>query len=402
MRIGLIVPWLEAGGVETFLFRLAAFLTGRNHDVEIIATECEGAWFSKARERGFRCTCYPEAEAFSVRAQAALVGRKLAARNFDVCLLNHARMAQASLAMLNDRTIAIPVIHNDHPSVYAVGCANNGAWNVAVGVSHKVSRQTKAMVVERPVVEIPYGVELRLLPPPCAAGSKPFRIAFVGRLLHAHKGVLLLPDILADCRKRGADVRLSIVGDGEDRELLEQKLCMMGLTEHVEFHGLLAPEEVGKRLVQFDVLIMPSFFEGLGIVLLEAMACGCVPVVSKLEGVTDRVVMDGETGFLASSGDSRSFADAIERLYLQPELRRRMSEAARGAIERNYSVETMGAAYLDLFARAMGGGYALPKSRRIQPSLDTSLFRPKEWFPNRLRRMYSRTKQTGKRLLRAY
>src|SRR5262249_17719775 len=91
MRIALVVPWLEVGGVETFLFRLARGFQGMGYEVEIVATQYAGAWFDRARQLGIPSTCLGEATSFSRAWHARKVGRYLRGRGFDVCFLNHTR-----------------------------------------------------------------------------------------------------------------------------------------------------------------------------------------------------------------------------------------------------------------------------------------------------------------------
>src|SRR5262245_1713920 len=216
MRIALVVPWLEIGGVETFLFRLARCFQGLGYDVEIVATRYEGEWFDRARQLGIPSICLCEEMSWSRAWHVIKVGRYLRDGNFNVCFLNHTREAQASMAMLPDNIIVIPIIHNDHEDVYAVGCANSDAWNVVVAVGHKIFCKTRDLVNGKPVIEIPYGVEI---PPICLLDKKDFfsrllQIVYVGRLIHSQKGILFIPEILANCRQKGMELSLCVVGDG--------------------------------------------------------------------------------------------------------------------------------------------------------------------------------------------
>ena len=101
-------------------------------------------------------------------------------------------------------------------------------------------------------------------------------------------GVLWLPDIYRACLQRGADCKLTIVGDGPDAQQLRLRLSELGLLERSRFLQGLTHHQVYDLLLEAHVLLMPSFYEGLPIALLESMACGCVPVVSRLPGITDR------------------------------------------------------------------------------------------------------------------
>jgi glycosyltransferase involved in cell wall biosynthesis len=390
MRIGFIVPHVEVGGVETLLFRLGRFLMARNHEVDMIATEREGVWFAKAQELGIQSISLPVARFASPRAHATAVGALLASRRYDICLLNHARLAQASLGMLPDATVAMPVIHNDTDWIYTVGCSNPGAWNVAIAVSPKVLRTTQKIVGTKPVRLIANGVDL----PVQARGNRhaqeggALRICYAGRIIHRQKGVLLLPEIVAECRRRGMHVSLEIAGDGDDRAELERRITDAGVADCVRFLGVLAPEKTGALLLESDVLLMPSFYEGQGLVLLEAMACACVPIVSALTGVTTEVVENGRDGFTPPPGDPLAFVEALAQLYGRPDRLRQMGEAARSKVQTSYSLDAMGAAYLALFEGAAAGEYPLLTSRRRQHAIDDALFHRKDYLPSWLGRTY--------------
>jgi glycosyl transferase family 1 len=132
--------------------------------------------------------------------------------------------------------------------------------------------------------------------------------------------------------------------------------------------------------------VMPSFYEGLPIALLESMACGCVPVVSRLPGITDYAVQDGESGVLVKVGDSAGFADAIARLYRDPTAWSRMSDASHIRAQSCFSVQAMGTSYLRLIEEALKGQYPLPRSRKLQRAFDPSVFSWRDFVPDSLRR----------------
>jgi len=309
--------------------------------------------------------------------------------DYQAVLLNHSRHAQAGLARLGEQVVAIPILHNDSEAIYQVGCGNAKAWNAAVGVSRKVAQTARQRVPQRPVVEITSGVEL---PTPGdwrsrRPWSRPFQLIFIGRLEHAQKGVLWLPQIYRVCLERGLDCLLTIVGDGPDAPALRQRLSELGLADRTRFLRGLTPEQVYQQLLNAHVLLMPSFYEGLPIALLESLACGCVPVVSRLPGITDVVLVQGQTGLLAEIGDVGSFAESVATLHNEPERWTAMSRAAHERASTSYSVGAMGRSYLDLIHGALSGRYPLPEPRRSQPAVDLALFSWKDFLPDPVRRL---------------
>jgi glycosyltransferase involved in cell wall biosynthesis len=317
------------------------------------------------------------------------VGSKLIAGHYDALLLNHTRHAQASLARLPEHTVAIPILHNEVGHIYDVGCGNPAAWNVAVAVSPKVAANARLRVPHRPVVQISSGVDLPSESSWRARKTMGQRVEliFIGRLEHAQKGVLWLPDIYQACLARGIDAGLTIVGDGPDAHAVQAKLSVCGLLERTRLLNGLSPETVYELLLQSHMLLMPSLYEGLPIALLESQACGCVPIASRLPGITDTSVDDGLTGVLVEVGDVSGYADAVAALAGDPVRWSAMSRAAHAKIRQSFSVECMGTAYLQLIKDTIQGRYPLPRARKYQAPIDIRLFPWREFLPNRLRRL---------------
>jgi glycosyltransferase involved in cell wall biosynthesis len=175
---------------------------------------------------------------------------------------------------------------------------------------------------------------------------------------------MLLPEVVRQCREEGLNVRLTVAGDGEDRAALAERVRGLGVTEHMDLIGAVPPEEVYPLLLDHHALMLPSFYEGLPLVLAEAQACGCVPVASRLEGVTTAVVEDGRTGWLVDVGDGEGFAEALRQLYRDPERWAAMSAAGHAEAVTHFSVDRMTDDYARLIREALAGKYPLPRSRR--------------------------------------
>ncbi|MDP2895535.1 MAG: glycosyltransferase family 4 protein [bacterium] len=171
--------------------------------------------------------------------------------------------------------------------------------------------------------------------------SEQMSVAYFGRLEDQDKGVLLLPAIFSEAALLSSSSRFLVIGDGPDRPLLEEGFRKTGLDGRVELLGKVVPNEVPAVLASVDIFLMPSRFEGFGFALLEAMAAGCVPVASRIRGVTDFIIEDGVSGFLCPIGDTRAFAQAVLRLDRDRELLARMSAAARRRVEENFTLQKM-------------------------------------------------------------
>lgn len=344
-----------------------------------------GSWWHRLQKLDVESQCLPLEKSCSPWIHLLRVGQKLKTARFDALLLNHAPWIQRSLSMLPPGVAAIPVIHNHDPKVYRVACRNSAAWNLAVGVSPRICETARALLGRKTVAEIPYGIEL---PSPTEwdqriPAARPLRLLYLGRLVHQQKGVLLLPDILRTCRNRGVDLTLTVVGDGSDLTQLSERTAALGLSDITHFKPAVAAEEVPPVLRQHHVLLMPSYYEGLPIVSLEAQAAGCVVVASRLRGITDAALTHRESGLLVDPGDIGGFADAVESLYRNPDIWTQMSRSGRIRANRTFSVETMARKYLQVIEAARGGCYEAPTRRGYSFPLDRSMLSVRTMIPRR-------------------
>ena len=167
---------------------------------------------------------------------------------------------------------------------------------------------------------------------PAAYGQAPHdvfgqHVAFIGRL-DAVKGVPLLLEAFARVLPRHPAARLTIAGDGPARAGLEARTRDLGLTQAVTFAGYLDEAGVAGLLGRADLLALPSFAEGLPVVLMEAMASRIPVIATQVAGVPE-LVQDGVSGFIVPPGDVDSLTDRLERLFADPALCARMGEAGR-------------------------------------------------------------------------
>jgi glycosyltransferase involved in cell wall biosynthesis len=394
-RIAFVTYAIHCGGMEALLLRLGHYLRQQGCDVEVITTLEPGEWFGRLAELQIKAdhvAGYGRSGVLIPLRHSVRVGSRLAAGKYDIVFLNHTRHAQASIASLPDKVVVIPILHNDVEEIYEVGCANQDAWNVAVGVSPKVVATARQRVPRRPVMHISSGVDLPsgVLWRGRRSFGRRMELIFIGRLEHAQKGVLWLPDIYKACLDRGVDATLTIVGDGPDSQELQRRLSEHGLQDRTRHLKGLAPDQVYGLLVEAHILLMPSHYEGLPIALLESLACGCVPIVSRLPGITDAAVEDGKTGILVDVGDVSGFAEAVATLYRDPARWSRMSSAGHERASQEFSVEAMGSSYLRLITDALNGHYPLPRPREYQRPVDLTLFTWRDFLPKQLRQIGSR------------
>lgn len=170
---------------------------------------------------------------------------------------------------------------------------------------------------------------------PHAAPPAP-TVAFVGRL-DAVKGTPLLIEAFARVAPRHPAARLSIIGDGPERAACEARVAALGLNDRVIFHGYKAAEEVAGMLRQADLLVLPSFAEGVPVVLMEAMASGIPVIASQVAGVGE-LVETGVSGFTIPAGDLDTLEARLDTLLSDPALRARMGAAGRAKVEAEFDL----------------------------------------------------------------
>jgi len=172
----------------------------------------------------------------------------------------------------------------------------------------------------------------------------PVRIVSVGRLV-SFKGFEYLIEACEQLRQRSIDFRCEIIGDGPLRKGLQHHIDELRLGALVTLTGALPQDRVIEELERCDIFALASTTGENGVtdifptVILEAMASARPVVSTVLAGIPESVV-DKETGLLVPAGESVLFADALESLCRNSELRARYGAAGRKRIEEHFQVET--------------------------------------------------------------
>jgi glycosyltransferase involved in cell wall biosynthesis len=173
------------------------------------------------------------------------------------------------------------------------------------------------------------------------------RVLCVGRLV-PEKGQSVLLEAFARLTERGVAAELELVGYGPSRERLERLARRLGLADRVTFAGAVGQDAIAEHYRDASVFCLPSFWEGIPVVLMEAMACRRPVIATAVAGVRE-LVRDGETGLLVSPGRADELADALERLLGDADLRRRMGAQGRRYVTRHYDLDALSGALADLF-----------------------------------------------------
>ncbi len=183
-------------------------------------------------------------------------------------------------------------------------------------------------------------------------GGRPRRVCIVCRVAPP-KGLPVLIEALCEARGRGAGLELDVVGDGPMREELEARVRELGLDDAVVFHGALSGDDVRGVIVRSSGMVLPSFAEGLPVVLMEAMGLGRPVITTRIMGIPELVV-DGESGWLVTPSDQGALVEAMLALdgAADAELAS-FGRAGNAAVRRMHSIDRE-AAVLDEALRSVG------------------------------------------------
>ena len=179
----------------------------------------------------------------------------------------------------------------------------------------------------------------------------------VGRLVEK-KGTAYLIDALPEILRHQPDIHLSIVGDGPLAETLKRQVNGLDLSHAVTFYGAVNNVDLPAFYQRATIFIAPSVVtaqgdqEGLGLVLIEAMACECPVVVSDLPAIHD-VVSHGRTGWFVPQKSHEEIAEAVLMLLRKPNVRNQLGKNGRNHVTRNFDWATVAERYAVLFNKVI-------------------------------------------------
>ncbi|MBD2778373.1 glycosyltransferase family 4 protein [Iningainema tapete] len=191
------------------------------------------------------------------------------------------------------------------------------------------------------------------------------RLLFVGRLAAA-KGLPILLESLAILTQKHPDILLTVVGDGPDREKLEQMTTDLGLSNNVKYVGYKSQAEVRDYFQQTDIFVMSSFAEGIPVVLMEAMAAGVPVVATQIAGVSE-LVENGVNGYLVPPGDIVIMAEKIEILLSNSDIRAAFGTSGRAKVEKEFNIHHEVARLHQIMKSALQGNF-----EPIRPFVESS------------------------------
>jgi len=291
-------------------------------------------------------------------AESVLLAKELRQRRI-VHLHNHFANSAATVGLLATRLLNIRwsftlhgISETDYPACLILGRKIEFADFIAC-VSYFGRAQGMRLVSPenwQKMHVIRCGIPFDRLPQEARADRGAATLICVGRL-SPEKGQTGLLHAFAALHGRHPEISLRLVGDGPDRALLATLVQELGLDGVVSFAGRLPEIETLTEIARSDMLILPSFMEGLPIVLMEAMALGVPVVASRVAGIPE-LVTDGATGLLFAPSDWDGLEMCVERLLRDDARRAFLAEKGKATVAEEFDTRRSATKLGELFVQA--------------------------------------------------
>jgi glycosyltransferase involved in cell wall biosynthesis len=350
----------EVGGLESHVYHLCRALAARGHRVDIVTSRSRPGvaahevmdgigvwrtWFPARNPAGWAAHAFGSMPRFGALARRA-----------DVV---HAQAFASVLpGMVVKRALGVPLVSTYHTSHF-LKRAGSPFWrpvfrqliraadyNLAASV--EIARVAEAIAPGRRVEALTNGVDTELFRPvaptlPAPGGGR--RRVVVPRRLFEKNGVEYLVRALPLLTER-VDVEAVLVGDGPERERLEQLARELGVADRVRFLGARPHSEMPGLLASGEVAVFPSLMEATSVAALECMACGVPVAASEVGGLPE--IVSPEVGGLFRPADPASLADRVADLLLRGDLEA-LGRRARARVVERWSNERLADRHLEIY-----------------------------------------------------
>ncbi len=360
------------GGGQAVLFSLADHLNRDLFDTAV-ASAPGGPLAERAREKGLKHIAVPLDKKIGLRT-VGRIASILRENKFDIL---HTHGGYAGLyGRLAARRAGTPVVVHTLHGIHYLHCRNPVLRQLLISLERFCSRLSDGLILvsysdlgralrHRLAAEDKMSVILNGIPTPekiSAEANENKRLELgleadrpvVGTVarLHRQKGVVWLVRAGAIICHRFPQVRIVVVGGGPEEKGLRRIARKLGLEKKILFLG--ARADAAAIMALFDVFVLPSLWEGLPLVLIEAAAQGKPIVATAVDG-TKEIIDDGKTGILVPPKSPQALSEAVLRLLEDPDRASRMAERARAVIPERFPlrrmVEQTQNLYLKLYAK---------------------------------------------------
>ncbi|MEH1860691.1 MAG: glycosyltransferase [Nostoc sp.] len=286
------------------------------------------------------------------------------------------------MALPASRVLGIPMVFSFHGAELLLAnrfgfVANVLRWMIPMSaIVTANSSFTQGLIrklYDRPVTIIPYGMTIEVKPSKLRPQGADPRLLFVGRL-DERKGLRYLLEALPTVLQH-QPVRLRIVGKGILESEIRAQCQALGLEDVVDFLGFVTKEELADEYASCDIFVLPAIIdskgdtEGLGIVMIEALAHEKPVIASAVGGIID-VIRSGKTGLLVPEKDPSILAKAIIGLLANPEQASEMGRKGFQDVQSRFSWSKITPLWQQTFATALGINRALNTTEeQLKPNL---------------------------------
>ena len=342
---------MDIGGAERIVFQLSSDLKDEFDSVHVASTG--GLWESELSAKGIQHHKILDIDSKSPLTVLKLLTsiRQIIKKNDITIVHTHHRMAAFYIRLLklvHPKLIHVYTAHNvfkDKLPLYRFALTN--AKSVAVGEA--VNKNLKEDVVITDSRVIYNGVVLKETDDQVdeIISYSGIKLGCIARLSE-QKGLTYLLDAMSLLTIK--DIRLFIVGDGELRNELENKVKELDLQDSVIFLGY--RKDIVECINSFDFLVSSSLFEGLALNVIETFMNGKTMVATNIPGINE--VVNAENGILVPAKDANAMAKAIEKMATDPSLREKLANQAKKDYENKFSYPLFLENYRELYRELKG------------------------------------------------
>lgn len=380
MRVLLIVntlPPTDVSGVGEQVLQLAAALRDEGHEVEVLGRGADGArgpkvlfplmvlapaWRAFRRFRPHVVQVH-ESDGAMAALMVATVRALLEPSPLLVALLQVSyveEMKAVRLLRADGRVVGEPTFRErafflfKAPLQVALGCLTVWMADLVLAPSQQTASEIQRdyqVDSVRVLPNITGALEVEQVERQVARADGEY-LLFVGRL-RIRKGVEILLEALARLRTRFPELSLLVAGEGEQGSSLERRAASLDLADHIRFLGRCSAGEVRELLTGARALVVPSIYEGMPLVILEAMEASVPVVASRVSGIPE-VVEDGVTGWLVPAENIDELARAIEEAWRDPEESSRRGAAGRQRLDSDFRPSAAAGTWLAEVRAAQG------------------------------------------------
>lgn len=360
----LMIQALDAGGSERQLAEIARALDRSRFEPHVACFRPGGMREAELRQAGIPVLHLPitSFRSLSVLRAAAILGRYL--RENRIQLVHTFDQPANYFGVLAARFWRVPVVLSSQRAFRSL--RGSGARHLARladrivdGIVVNCQALKESLVDEDRVpphrIHLCYnGIDcerFRPCRPPSPSPGRPLVVAYLG-VLRSEKDLTTLLEAFHQLALPASAARLRIIGAGPLLDSLQRHARLLGLDAACTFDPPVA--SVAECLNEVDIFVLPSLSEAFSNSLLEAMACGCAVVASRVGG-NPEIVDNGRTGLLFNPGDTAGLAQVLRRLFLDPSLRERLSRCAAESARERFDLRRAAAAMAGIYEAFLSG-----------------------------------------------